>query len=85
MNPTTLEQLDKHRTLMDKEKDTGNNYQLENYRKTITKLEHTIKLLKDDKIYLQKLIDRPTLSMKIMARIDILLSHVGLKRIRRNK
>ena len=81
MNPETLEQLD--RLYIDK--DTGHKYQLENYRNKITKLEHTIQLLKEDKIYLQKIIDRPTLSMRIMAKIDTLLSHVGLKRIRRNK
>ena len=83
MNPEALEQLDRYGIIIDK--DTEHNYQLENYRNTITKLKHTIKLLKDDNIYLQKIIDRPTLKMKIMTQIDTLLSHVGLKRIRRNK
>ena len=80
MNPETLEQLDRYGITIDK--DTEHNYQLENYRNKITKLKHTIQLLKDDKVYLQKLIDRPTLSMRIMARVDVLLSYCGLKRIK---
>lgn len=71
MNPETLEQLDRYGMET-----------LENYRNKITKLKHTIQLLKDDKVYLQKLIDRPTLSMRIMARVDVLLSYCGLKRIK---
>ena len=59
----------------------------DNAGRSINDLERTITFLQEDKVYLEKIIkqlekENPTLGMKIMARVDVLLSYCGLKRIR---
>ena len=85
MNPATIE---KHEVITEL---TNEYIRLEEkYKKEtseINDLERTIKFLREDKAYLEKIIkhlenENPTLKMRMIARGDVLLSYCGLKRIK---